>query len=190
VLEWKNVEADVVILTIAQLLKRMDWFNAIQIVNKSLNEPAIFLSESCYNNILTHTSSDSRELGGLLIGRIYSLPYKISHRYPFVIMLTDAVPSREFKNSEVSLRMEAEVWSSTNSCMDNDKAIVGWYHSHPGIGAFFSGTDRATQHAFFKNPYSLGVVVNPVQNKWMSYSVPDSAEITSHLMLIEDGLLA
>ncbi len=41
--------------------------------------------------------------------------------------------------------------------------VVGWYHSHPNLGAFFSGTDRATQRAFFNRPYSVGLVVDPVR---------------------------
>ena len=60
---------------------------------------------------------------------------------------------------------------STRAC-----SVVGWYHSHPGLGAFFSGTDRETQHAFFRQPYSLGLVVDPLRAELACYAGPDSAE--------------
>jgi len=41
--------------------------------------------------------------------------------------------------------------------------IVGWYHSHPNLGVFFSDTDRATQSTFFNNLYALGLVIDPVR---------------------------
>merc|ERR550517_1857583 len=38
--------------------------------------------------------------------------------------------------------------------------VVGWYHSHPGFGCWFSGTDINTQQSFEQlNPRAVGVVV-------------------------------
>mmetsp|Transcript_46652 Transcript_46652/g.101385 ORF Transcript_46652/g.101385 Transcript_46652/m.101385 type:complete len:310 (+) Transcript_46652:42-971(+) len=43
--------------------------------------------------------------------------------------------------------------------------VVGWYHSHPGFGCWFSGTDINTQQSFEQlNPRAVGVVVDPVQS--------------------------
>jgi hypothetical protein len=45
------------------------------------------------------------------------------------------------------------------------EAIIGWWHTHPGLGAgFMSGTDVATQRryqAFF--PEALAIVVDPMR---------------------------
>merc|ERR1712039_1103417 len=39
--------------------------------------------------------------------------------------------------------------------------VVGWYHSHPGFGCWFSGTDVNTQQSFEQlNPRAVGVVVD------------------------------
>ncbi|MFW9866466.1 MAG: hypothetical protein ACFFEN_10260 [Candidatus Thorarchaeota archaeon] len=35
---------------------------------------------------------------------------------------------------------------------------VGWYHSHPGLGIFFSETDKFNQIFWQKNPYGIGIV--------------------------------
>eukprot|EP01071_Lankesteria_metandrocarpae_P014410 Lankesteria_metandrocarpae@DN842_c0_g1_i1.p1 len=43
--------------------------------------------------------------------------------------------------------------------------VVGWYHSHPGFGCWFSGTDVNTQQSFEQlNSRAVGVVVDPVQS--------------------------
>lgn len=43
-----------------------------------------------------------------------------------------------------------------------DAKIVGWYHTHPGVGIFFSGMDRFIQENFFNLPWQVGLVVDPV----------------------------
>jgi 26S proteasome regulatory subunit N11 len=43
--------------------------------------------------------------------------------------------------------------------------VVGWYHSHPGFGCWFSGTDMNTQQSFEQlNSRAAGVVVDPIQS--------------------------
>merc|ERR1712014_94908 len=43
--------------------------------------------------------------------------------------------------------------------------VVGWYHSHPGFGCWFSGTDINTQQSFEQlNSRAIGIVVDPVQS--------------------------
>eukprot|EP00931_Biecheleriopsis_adriatica_P005903 TRINITY_DN107380_c0_g1_i1.p1 TRINITY_DN107380_c0_g1~~TRINITY_DN107380_c0_g1_i1.p1 ORF type:complete len:317 (-),score=90.57 TRINITY_DN107380_c0_g1_i1:94-1044(-) len=43
--------------------------------------------------------------------------------------------------------------------------VVGWYHSHPGFGCWFSGTDVNTQQSFEQlNPRAVGVVIDPIQS--------------------------
>merc|ERR1711957_1087257 len=43
--------------------------------------------------------------------------------------------------------------------------VVGWYHSHPDMGCWFSGTDVNTQQSFEQlNPRAVGVVVDPIQS--------------------------
>ena len=43
--------------------------------------------------------------------------------------------------------------------------IVGWYHSHPNIGVFMSGTDMRTQRAFFYHPWCVSIVYDPIRNE-------------------------
>jgi proteasome lid subunit RPN8/RPN11 len=65
----------------------------------------------------------------------------------------------------------------------NGKTVVGWYHSHPDLGVFFSGTDRRTQRAFFNQPHCIGLVVDPIgfQETW--FIGPDSVELRNAQIL-------
>lgn len=43
--------------------------------------------------------------------------------------------------------------------------VVGWYHSHPGLGCWLSGVDVNTQQSFEQlNKRSVAVVVDPIQS--------------------------
>ncbi|GGA51374.1 hypothetical protein GCM10010981_45960 [Dyella nitratireducens] len=55
--------------------------------------------------------------------------------------------------------------------------VVGWFHSHPNLGAFFSGTDRKTQRDFFFHPYSTGYVVDPVRDEHAFFLGAESFQI-------------
>jgi proteasome lid subunit RPN8/RPN11 len=57
--------------------------------------------------------------------------------------------------------MDTEVWGRARQEHREPETVVGWFHSHPGLGAFFSGTDRRTQAAFFRMDYAVGLVIDP-----------------------------
>jgi len=45
------------------------------------------------------------------------------------------------------------------------EVVVGWYHSHPGFGCWFSATDINTQQSFEQlNRRAVGVVIDPIQS--------------------------
>ena len=44
-------------------------------------------------------------------------------------------------------------------------SIIGWYHSHPGVGCWLSGVDINTQQSFEQlNQRSIAIVIDPVQS--------------------------
>jgi len=62
--------------------------------------------------------------------------------------------------------------------------VVGWYHSHPGMGCWFSGTDINTQQSFEQlNPRAVGVVVDPIQSV-KGKVVIDCFRLINHQMLM------
>lgn len=58
-----------------------------------------------------------------------------------------------------------ETWSKIHAEMEekySKRAIVGWYHSHPGFGVTFSGMDEFIQNNFFSGPTQVAMVVDPL----------------------------
>jgi proteasome lid subunit RPN8/RPN11 len=116
-----------------------------------------------------HLASERFELGGLLFGRVFHLPKPTTGGYSYFVSIEAAVASQQYQNSSVSLRMGTEVWDRAAEIMRNGLMVAGWYHSHPNLGVFFSSVDRATQGAFFNQPYALGLVIDPIRNEEMIF---------------------
>jgi hypothetical protein len=53
--------------------------------------------------------------------------------------------------------------------------LIGWYHSHPGLTAFMSGTDVTTHKSYFDNEYNISVVVDPINSHYRVWQTDGSA---------------
>ena len=104
-------------------------------------------------------------------------------QHPALVHVRAAAPSMKDAATAVSLRMEAGVWSRAREALRDGELVVGWYHSHPGLGAFFSARDRRTQQAFFPHAFSLGWVVDPVRGEEKWFRGPDSEELAPACVL-------
>lgn len=118
----------------------------------------VWIEPAVDREVMAHLRTRDVEQGGLLIGQAYADPRTgaLAH-----VRILKCAPADAAHGTAFSLRMEAAVWQSARSMMLPHELIVGWYHSHPGLTAFFSDTDRRTQGAFFNNAYSVGWVIDP-----------------------------
>lgn len=65
------------------------------------------------------------------------------------------------------------------------EVVVGWYHSHPGFGCWFSGTDVNTQQSFEQlNPRAVGVVIDPIQSVKGKVIIDCFRLISPHLIML------
>jgi proteasome lid subunit RPN8/RPN11 len=133
----------------------------------------VAVSAAAAELVFRHLAAHDDEQGGLLLGEVYAEDGDPARSR--VVRVTQAVPSLDFSSNGVSLRMESGVWEEARGRRGPDELVVGWYHSHPGLGAFFSDTDRRTQRAFFPHAYSVGWVVDPVRRESAWFVGPDSA---------------
>lgn len=127
------------------------------------------------SQVMAHLRARDVEQGGLLVGRAFADPDSglLAH-----VRITGSAPADESEGTAFSLRMGAQVWQAAQALLGPEDLIVGWYHSHPGLGAFFSDTDRQTQRAFFNNPYSIGWVIDPVDGDEAFFLGGDCATVT------------
>jgi proteasome lid subunit RPN8/RPN11 len=119
----------------------------------------VIVTDEVREAVLRHLRGSQDEQGGLLLGEVFTADDSVAASRAVVV--SQAVPALDFASSGISLRMEAAVWDRARLALGPLELIVGWYHSHPGLGAFFSATDRRTQAAFFPHPYSVGWVIDP-----------------------------
>jgi proteasome lid subunit RPN8/RPN11 len=156
--------------------------------------PTVHTHPTAYKQAMAHLALSSTEQGGLLLGAVWASRSKPSEVARIEIL--EAIPSPVSDSTEYSLRMGAEVWQEANSRLvqlgqQNHPAgsalrVIGWFHSHPNLGAFFSSTDRATQAAFFNHPYSVGWVIDPFSKipaqHQAFYLGADSTQISTQLV--------
>jgi hypothetical protein len=177
VIVWNEQKPDFFRRPVSDLLSQLSFISACAVVLNDGDSPKVLVSEEILDSVSSHLSEQSVEMGGLLIGCVYNLD-EGSNR--FVIAIYDHVRSIEYDSTGVSLRMGASVWENARFKSQGGRSVIGWYHSHPNLGAFFSGTDRRTQRAFFNHPYCVGLVFDPIRNEEKWFIGAESEELGAH----------
>lgn len=121
----------------------------------------IIVRSSLRRSVLEHLAASDVEQGGLLIGEVFAAVRDAAGPPALTVLLKRCIPATHYAASAVSLQMGTDVWSRAREALGAEEMIAGWYHSHPGLGAFFSRRDRQTQRAFFSHAWSVGWVVDP-----------------------------
>ncbi len=123
-------------------------------------ELRIYLDRRAYRKMREYGGSDtSRELAGVLVGRACE-----DEKGPFVVV-EEFIEAREARSHRSSVTFTHEAWGEIFKTMDErypEKRIVGWFHTHPGFGVFLSGHDRFIHQHFFKEPWQVAYVLDPV----------------------------
>lgn len=183
VMKWREQPADVEPRALAAALRTMAPLDVIGILQSGREAPLVFFDPRCRWRILQHLESGTTELGGLLVG--WAHVDETAGRLHPVVTIDECLPSRVFRSSSVSLAMETDVWNDARQHIAAGTGmVVGWYHSHPNLGAFFSGTDRRTQRAFFAQSYSIGLVIDPIRDEEAWFYGPDSIALSSSRRVI------
>jgi proteasome lid subunit RPN8/RPN11 len=120
----------------------------------------VYINADALSNLKTHLKTNLRvEQGGILFGNAYE-----DTELGIYVDITAAVAAPATVGTGAHLDFTPNSWTGI---MDYAKAehpddnIVGWYHSHPNLSAFMSGTDMNTQQAFFYHPWCLSIVYDP-----------------------------
>jgi len=178
-MNWNEQSGDAQPVPITGLMRNLGVVDAALLASRTRRGPAVYLAPECREGILEHLRSHRTEMGGLLIGRAYVAGTALPVSWGPLVSVERFLASATCRSSRVSLAMGTEIWDRARSLLACDGGIVvGWYHSHPNLGVFFSGTDRATQRAFFNQPYSVGLVIDPCRNEEAWFIGPDSTSVS------------
>ena len=173
---WTEQRPDFVRRPIDTVLAHLPFTTACAVALPSTRTPRVLASVKVIDGIFAHLRERNVEMGGLLLGAVYE---GLRGNEDLVIAVTDFAGSTEFDGTHVSLKMDPDVWERARLQSDGTSVVVGWYHSHPNLGVFFSGTDRKTQRAFFHHPHSLGLVIDPIRVEEMWFVGADSTQLSA-----------
>jgi proteasome lid subunit RPN8/RPN11 len=171
---WKESVPDGLAEPLADLTTRLGWADALALALS--RRPGIHISPDAMRVIRNHVDGRRIEVGGLLLGESIEWPDDGSD-YRFSTEVVIAIPARQLSQSPISLTMASSVWNEARAIAPHLK-VVGWFHSHPDLGAFFSRTDRSTQRHFFRLPHQIGLVIDPFREETACFAGGDSTEVT------------
>ena len=126
-------------------------------------QPIVLMHQTALLQVVAHSRSDTRcELGGALLGHAYR--YKNS----VIVEVKAALPATSADHGPVHFTFSADSWSN----LHRDRAahysnldIIGWFHTHPDLGVFYSSDDVVVHSAAFTLPWHVGLVVDPIRDE-------------------------
>lgn len=127
----------------------------------------IIMTELAYNKflkfVLQHANpyksrNSWQEVIGFLFGRFKS---KDEDENKYEVIITDVLPMDSGSAVYVKVGDYSSVYPVLSKKLENEEFIVGWIHSHPGLGLFLSSTDVNTQSIYQQmDPRSVAIVVD------------------------------
>ena len=123
----------------------------------------VIISQKALLEIDTHAHSDLlREVGGALLGRV------VRYQAQTFVEVMAAVVAETADHGPVHFTFTADTWASISRQREEDYPqldVVGWFHTHPDLGVFYSSDDVVVHSAAFTLPWQVGLVVDPVRQE-------------------------
>ena len=127
------------------------------------NQVVVSHRQQALSQIRAHSISNLRsELGGVLSGHAYRDGEQM------LVEVIAALPARNDDHGPIHFTFTADAWSQIHhekAAKHPDLEIVGWFHTHPGLGVFYSSDDVVVHTAAFTLPWHVGLVVDPLGNE-------------------------
>lgn len=108
-------------------------------------------------------NSRGREVGGILVGYQWKTSDNTTRAHH--VLVSDVIAIQPLDNSRSHLSFGELEWSDAEQELarryaPHGKVKVGWYHTHPYQGIFFSAQDESA-HRMFQLAYHFALVVDP-----------------------------
>ncbi len=120
----------------------------------------VAVEPQAYADVATHAKSEiGNEICGVLVGEVCEDDRGV------YVHVTGTVEGEHAAAGTGHVTFTQETWSAIHEAMDRDhanRAIVGWYHSHPGFGVEFSDMDEFIHQNFFSSRTQIAMVTDPL----------------------------
>lgn len=132
---------------------------------------SVFVDRKALEHVLSEGISAFRA-GRECIGLLYGVPFLFDRRKLVKVERAVALPAKATQH-HVSVDREGVFpeWGEGIGGM----LIVGWYHSHTGVGNFMSRTDEITHRRWFTSDYSISIVFDAGNGSIQSYMSRDGS---------------
>jgi len=121
------------------------------------------------------------EIGGILLGAAYVLPKSNSH----LTHVRQSLFATGGEGSSSHFRFTSSSWETMRKQIREEHVVIGWFHTHPGLGIFMSETDRRTQRHFFAQPWQVSLVVDPISGDYGFFAGMESEPVSEILISIQ-----
>jgi proteasome lid subunit RPN8/RPN11 len=120
----------------------------------------IYLHQRVNISVTQHARQNpDREVGGVLLGDV-----RLDEHGQMYVYVTHSLKAEFTSEGHGHVTFSHETWlhiHATHETLYPDKAIVGWYHTHPGWTIFLSPWDLFIHQNFFKQPWQIALVIDP-----------------------------
>ncbi|MEW6097418.1 MAG: Mov34/MPN/PAD-1 family protein [bacterium] len=148
-------------------INQQDKYAILQWGNVDDKELSIFIDTDTFLDVRKHAQKRTdREVGGFLIGDA------MQEKENLFIQITHLMKVQEIQHKSGEFIFTHGVWKMIDSIMSErypDKQLLGWYHTHPGIGLFLSPEDKFIQNNFFNHPWQVTLVLDPLTKYQLFY---------------------
>jgi proteasome lid subunit RPN8/RPN11 len=131
----------------------------------------VFITQSAYLRVCSHAGSDlDHETGGWLLGK-WREDAACGRQF---IVIEKILPAPYTRRGKVYLTFTQDTQVAMHNTLDQDypgKTLLGWYHTHPGMGVFLSHYDLWLHEHFFPAPWQVALVIEP-QMKMGGFFIP------------------
>lgn len=125
------------------------------------HQVGIVITQAALRQIDAHCRSDfHRELGGVLLGKAFQ---RQGQQW---VAIAAALPATSSDHGPIHFTFTADVWAKINRDRETHHpqlAIVGWFHTHPDLGVFYSADDVVVHTVAFRELWHIGLVIDPVR---------------------------
>lgn len=154
---------------------------------KASGRPSFFIDRALATAIVRQAEDGSRaghEVLGLLVGdRLRAYGGSV-----FSVALDRVTAPLEASAGHV--RFHADKFNELARALDLlafDYLLVGWYHSHLGVGCFMSSTDLTTHARYFAQPHQFALVVDAVRGEAGAFQLREGKGVEVPFALFENG---
>lgn len=130
---------------------------SVRTIQRVVFDPAAnkAIEDHCFGNA-------SHEVCGVLVGFTYEEKGNPCTR------IVGAIEGQHAREEQMSVTFTHQTWDAVHVALAKrtDKArVVGWYHSHPDFGIFYSAPDIFVHSNFFGSAGQVGLVIDPIRNE-------------------------